>query len=196
MADYITIAELKASLGITDSVDDTALTRALTFASRAVDKHCRRRFTLDGSATARTFKVNDWRCLYVDDFSTLTGLIVATDDNGDGTFETTWTITTDYLAGPFNNLVDGRALTKIEAVGGRSFPRGLRPGVQITAKWGWPAVPEEVKQATLLIAARLFRRKDSPSGVAGSGEFGVVRVSRYEDPDACMLLADFIRPLI
>lgn len=43
-------------------------------------------------------------------------------------------------------------------------------------------VPYTVRMAVLLQAARWFRRRLSPEGVAGFGEFGAVRVSRL-DPD-------------
>lgn len=193
MADYVTLAELKTSLDITDTADDTALTRAVGVASRAVDKHCKRRFTQDATVSQRRFRATSTDHVYIDDVSTLTGLLVASDDNEDGTAETSWTLTTDFIMGPYNALADGRPVNRLEPTGNRTFPYGRHPGLVVTARWGWPAVPDEVKEATLLKAVRLFRRKDSPEGVAGSNEFGVVRISQREDPDVVMLLADFRR---
>jgi hypothetical protein len=43
-------------------------------------------------------------------------------------------------------------------------------------------VPANIRTATLMLAAREFRRRLSPEGVAGFGDFGAVRVSRI-DPD-------------
>jgi hypothetical protein len=40
---------------------------------------------------------------------------------------------------------------------------------------------------------RLFRRKDSPEGVTGSAEWGVVRLSR-RDPDVWVLIEPYILP--
>jgi hypothetical protein len=37
--------------------------------------------------------------------------------------------------------------------------------------FGWPAVPRAIKQAAQLLAAEVFRRKDSPLGAAGEGQF-------------------------
>ena len=48
-------------------------------------------------------------------------------------------------------------------------------------------VPDNVREATLLQTARQFRRRLSPEGVAGFGEFGAVRVSRL-DPDVEALI--------
>jgi hypothetical protein len=64
--------------------------------------------------------------------------------------------------------------------------------VQVTAKWGWPAVPPAVKQAAFIVAADLFKAKDSAFGVAGFGEFGAVRVGSRMNPQAQALLAPFV----
>jgi hypothetical protein len=48
-------------------------------------------------------------------------------------------------------------------------------------------------QATLIQAARLYRRKDSPEGVTGSAEWGVVRLPRI-DPDVSALIKDLTLP--
>jgi hypothetical protein len=41
-------------------------------------------------------------------------------------------------------------------------------------------VPANLREATLLQTARTFRRRLSPEGVAGFGEFGAVRVTRLD----------------
>jgi hypothetical protein len=63
--------------------------------------------------------------------------------------------------------------------------------VRVTAVYGWPAVPAEVNMATVIQASRLFKRLDAPLGVMGFGDMGVVRVSRYADPDVEQLLSPF-----
>jgi hypothetical protein len=63
--------------------------------------------------------------------------------------------------------------------------------VKVTGVWGWPAVPAAISQATILQAARHFKRYDSPLGVAGFGDFGVVRVSRFLDADVQMLVEPY-----
>jgi hypothetical protein len=55
--------------------------------------------------------------------------------------------------------------------------------VRITGVWGWVSIPTAVKQATILQASRIFKRNDSPLGVAGFGDMGVVRVGARLDPD-------------
>ena len=51
-------------------------------------------------------------------------------------------------------------------------------------------MPTAIKFATILLATRLFKRMDSPLGVAGFGDIGVIRVSRI-DPDIDALIQPF-----
>lgn len=57
---------------------------------------------------------------------------------------------------------------------------------------GWPA---SIVEGATMLAARLWRRGDSPAGVAAFGDFGPVYVQR-NDPDVALLLelGDYSRP--
>lgn len=196
---YATLAELKTFVGIPvlDVQDDTALQLALDAASTQVDNWTDRVFTADATVTTRDYTVAEVGSLDVDPISTLTGLVVATDDNGDGTFETTWTVGTDFRVEPTNATAAGVPWDRIVALGPRWFPKNTyRPTVRVTAKFGWPGgvVPQAVKLATLIQASRLFKRKDAPFGVAGSVEFGSeLRLLNELDRDAQNLLRPFRR---
>ncbi len=192
MGDYVALSELKSALGITSSTDDAFLTLAIGAAETAINDLCGRKFTADGSASARTYRAQPYICVS-DDISTLTGLVVKTDTNGDGTFDQTWA-SSDYQVEPLNNLVKGRSVNNLRAVGDYLFPvygDGLA-SVEVTANWGWPAVPDPIEQATLMMASRLYGRKASPMGVIGVGDFGPVRISR-SDPDVAHMLMDYRR---
>ena len=192
MGSYVALSELKSALGSTGSTDDDFLNLAIDSAEESIDDLCGRVFTAAGSASARTYRAQPYLAV-TDDVSTLTGLVVKTDTSGDGTFDTTWA-STDYQVEPLNNLTKGRSVNNLRAVGSYTFPvygDGLA-SVEVTADWGWPAVPDSIKQATLMLAARLYSRKASPMGVIGVGDFGPVRVSR-SDPDIAHLLMDYRR---
>ncbi len=202
MTNYATLADLKTWGAYDDSRDDTQLGWALTAASRSIDGWCGRKFTTDTSATARTFFCAHAWTLDVDDFYDTASLIVKTDTGDNGTFDQTWTVTRDFVVYPTNGELNGLPVPyyKIEATGSRYFPRsalgsGRRPRAQITAKWGWSSVPDDVFTATLIKAARLARRKDIPesSGGMNGGGFAMplVKVSVREDPDVCALLAPY-----
>jgi hypothetical protein len=192
--EYAEEATLREMLAIEE--DDTTRTnllqRALTSASRSVDLTTGRRFWLDPVPVARTYRLRgriacepDGDVLLVDDLGSTTGLIVET-----GTPDN-WSAVTGYETVPDNALLDGRPITGLLRVGGSwGYERGR---VRVTGRFGWPAVPDDIAQATLLQAARLYKRKDSPEGVTGSAEWGVVRLSR-RDPDVWNLLEQYVLP--
>lgn len=201
----ITVSQLADWMGIDDSDDDTLLQAAIDSAQIAVNAWCGRSFEVNTNATARVFYTPDPYIAYVDDFQSSSGLIVQSDMGDTGTYDTTWTATTDYTLEPNNNYSDGVTgwpYYKICAVGSRYFPTGSmgsrrRPRLQVVAKWGWAAIPAAVVEATYIKAARLFRRKDAPetSGGFEAGGFSVplIRVSVREDPDVIALLAPYVR---
>lgn len=196
---YATLAELKQFVGIpdADTVDNATLTLALDAASGQVDNYCDRTFTADGSVTTRDYRIDNTGIVDVDPISTTTGLIVQSDDNNDGTFETTWTLGTDYRLEPINAAAAGVPWDRIVTLGTRWFPKlAYRPAVRVTAKFGWPGgtAPAAVKNAALIQASRLWKRKDAPFGVAGSVEFGSeMRLLAKLDPDVESLLRPYRR---
>jgi hypothetical protein len=126
--------------------------------------------------------------LLVDEIGADDGLVV---EVGSGS---TWTAVdeADLEQWPLNALAQWQpveALARLDT----SWPDGPRQRVRITARWGWPAVPDEVIEATLLLAARLYKRKSSPDGTAGVGEWGPVRVSAT-DPDVFRLIHNLLLP--
>jgi hypothetical protein len=197
LTDYITADDLRQWLGIDDGDDDVRLQYAVTAASRAVEKYCGQVFNVDTTVSARVFHNEFTHKATVDPFSTTTGLIVKIDTAANGTYDQTWTLTTDYFVGPFNGIVDGVSgfpYTQIMCAPQRWFPTWTqRPLLQVTAKGGWPAVPDDVKFACRLKAAKLFRRHASPDAIAGGLDIGAIRISKYEDPDVCQLLSPYMR---
>jgi len=125
--------------------------------------------------------------------------VVATDPSGRGVFDTVWA-STDFQLLPYNAAAgpEPEPWTALRAVGTKTFPWLLNTWltrldrVQITAKWGWPAVPADVTQACLIKAARLFHRKESIQGIAGVSDFGPVRLSKGEDSDVLLLLGPYV----
>lgn len=177
---YATLAEAKAYLSISDSIDDTMLESMIEAASRSIDNIAGRRFYLDASATARLYRGTNPYILTVDDFGSTTGLALALDTGGDGTYETTLTYNVDYVVEPFNAVAIGKPYTQITLVGGQLLPwllPNLRPSVQLTAKWGFPTVPEDISQACLILTADMYKRKDSVGGNLGISELGAIRMS-------------------
>lgn len=188
---YCTLNEVKAALRITDSLDDTLLENAIEAASRRIDNECSRRFYADGSTSARVYASERNDMLFIDDISTATGLVVKIDNDADGTFETTLVRNVDYQIEPLNNLAQGRPALLLRALN-TMFPVAVnkRPLVEVTAAWGWPSVPDAIREATVLLASRHFKRLDSPLGVAGFGDLGAIVVRRI-DPDVAALIESY-----
>lgn len=191
---YATLADLKDRLKITDTDRDTVLARNLAAASRSIDKTCGRRFWLDPSAVARILNPKGRTVLDEDGWHLLTADIGDVDDLVVQTGRTgSWSdITAQIEAEPTDALDQLRPVTSLLRING-AWPCGGGQRVQVTARWGWPAVPDEVQEATVLQASRLFKRKDSPEGVMGSAEWGVIRLSR-RDPDVYGLIESFVLP--
>jgi len=197
MADYCTLSELKQSLRITDNVDNGLLSAAITAASGWVDGYCERTFEAAGTAiTSRDFvPTGRMEVLVIDDAVQVTQ--VAIDDDLDYSFGEVLT-TDDYQLEPVGQRAGGVTFpyNRIRPMEDGYWPLDLPMGratVRVTGRFGWEATPDVVKQATILQAARLFTRLDSPLGVAGFGEMGAMRVSRFVDPDVETLLRPFRR---
>lgn len=155
---YITVADLEAFLGKTD---DGRFTQIIDAASRDVELFCHRQFNQTTTATARTYRPIDGTLVFVDDFHTTTGLVVETDDDNDGTFETTWT--DEFEVGPDDVVsgAEGWPFWQLVAVTSRSWSLLRRRSVRVTAEWGWAAVPSGIKEATLAVAAVLESKDQS-----------------------------------
>jgi hypothetical protein len=197
---YATRNQIKAALriGTADTIDDDLIDNCAGAASRLIDGYCNRQFWSVGSATTRVYMAdNDFYC-HIDDIAG-TAIILKTSGATDGTFDVTWS-PSDYQLEPLNGRLDGLqwSYDKIRAVGDYLVPTvngnyGEQALVQLTAVFGWPSVPEPVTQATIIQASRIFKRYDSPLGVAGFGDLGAIRVSRFLDPDMAQLVEPYRR---
>ena len=193
MTAYATLAQVKAALRITDSVDDTLIEMARESASDLVDGYTGRTFTTSGTVT-RVFAPADDYVLQTDDIAG-TAVAITSSTGADGVFDVTWK-TTDYQLEPLNGVSNGQAVpfTRIRAIQDYLWPTaGGEATVRVTGVYGFPSVPIVVTQATVLQSSRIFTRLQSPLGVAGFGEMGVVRVTRALDPDVAALVEPYRR---
>lgn len=188
--DYATALELASYLRIGDTNDDTELSLALTSASRSVDARTNRQFGAVSPVEARTYTA-EWDrrrrrwIVPIDDVQDTTGLTVTVDA---GTI-------TDYTLWPVNAAAKGRPYEVLVVNPTSSVdPNGTLDEVSISALWGWSAVPDAVKQATLLQASRFYTRRFSPYGVAGSPSDGSeMRLLAKVDPDVAVMLTPYVR---
>jgi hypothetical protein len=189
VADYATTAQVKARLSRTDDRDDTTIAALITASSRLVEEMTNRRF--DQTVETRYFTPTGTWYADIDDLVSLTQ--VATDIDGNRTYTEVWTAN-DYELEPVNSASRSFPFTQLAITpqGTRSFPV-LRRGVRIAGTWGWPAVPQPVTEATILMTIRLFKRTDAPFGVVGSTDLGNLQTLPARDPDIAAMLAPYRR---
>lgn len=187
--------EVRDWLGVTDAKLDALIEDAVPAAEEWINGHCARSFDLQPTATPRYFDVAPDGSVYVDDVGNLADFALATDNDRSNTFSTSWAAN-DYQLLPLSRNYQVRPFNRITPTGSRWFPYPwggypLRSGlVRVTARWGWPAVPASVKQAAKQKAAQIVSRRNSPNGVAGFNDLGVVRVV-MSDAQIGELLTEF-----
>lgn len=195
---YATPDAYAAYLGLEDGTLSAAQMAELLDASRAWDRLCNvpaGHFAAGSTATARSFTADDSHELYTSAFCSLTGLVVKIDWDGDRTYETTLSSSTDYYTEPVTGPPFRRIV--IDSVNGvYTFPTGQR-GVQVTAVWGYSATaPAAVSRAVLMLAKRYGVRPNTPEGIQSNGEH-MMRLGE-SDPDVLAILQDgrYYRPTL
>lgn len=196
---YLTTDEARQYAGLSYDADTELLDDVVTAVSRAIDQACQRHFWQTSAGTARLFPTDDAYLLRLGPFNDAVSITqVRVDRDGDGVFEETIS-SSDYVLGPANPSAapEQRPYTEIGLLNSLYWPipggtagTGRTHLTQVTGTWGWPAVPAAVKQACRIQVARIVKRQESPMGVAGFGEFGVVRLTKL-DPDVDSMLQPY-----
>ncbi len=180
---YATDVEYRTGSGKAGSGTDASLNADLLAVSRYIDGELGRNFTKDANDVARQFDApriksrhyradwaeseNPWlyggltRRLEIDDLVSVTSIII--DSARSGTFTAPPLAATDYQLWPPNAPTGPEpapyiAIELTEWGSQAGWPP--HAPIQITGKWGWPAVPIGVKQACIQLTAIL--RNESP----------------------------------
>ncbi len=202
--DYITSTEFRTYINDpSSSLDSGRIAAAITAASRSVDNFCDRYFyqTFQTIYLWPTFGYG-YNAYVVDlqaDLANTNNLAVDIDD-GSNTFATSWAEGTNYVVEPVNRDVGGILnvpYRQLRAVNGSFWPilltmpwqQPINPPIRVFGVFGWPAVPDAVKQAAKIFASYYYKLGDAPFG-ATMGEYGVLR-AHAENPDACALLRPY-----
>jgi hypothetical protein len=183
--DYVDVAsagdDIQEYLRIDDSADDYWLGLAVSAASRALDRHCRRQFGRTDEVEERRYRIRynrtqDTWVADIDDLMSVDGLLV----NGVALVDPPELY-------PLNAMAELRPWTQLV------IPEDVRsslerPYVDVTERWGWLAIPDAAEQATAIQAGRVAKRRDALFGVAGSPEAGSeMRLLARLDPDVAVL---------
>ena len=199
-AQYCSTTDLKTMIGLSGSSQDTNLTNAINASSRLIDQITGRVFFISESVQVKYFTPNNPFILDVPDIATTTGLIVQLDTTDDGSYDKTITLDTDFYLKPLDvvdldgdNDIPFQTLVIFDRRSSERFDPDIVRNIKITAKWGFNAVPDAIKQACLLQSSRLWKRKDSPFSTYGSSETGESELFQKIDPDAKTLIKPYIR---
>jgi len=189
---YATLAQFKAAVGITDSTDDTALQNVLDATDTLIDLYCDRKTGFGTASETRYYTAEDYQYVLTDDLVSVTTL--QTDDDANGTYETTWTAGTDFVLAPVNSALDGFPYTEIDTSVSwpRNFPKDVYIGVKVVGVFGFPSVPAAVVQSAIIQAGAVWSSRTSPFGVIGSADLGgILRQARALHPEAALILEPY-----
>ncbi len=179
--EYMTLEELKATRELTGrTFADNDLELAIAAASRGIDGLTGRRFWTDPGTVTRHYTPRSANVVLIDDLVTPVTVSV----NGGAALVQN----TDYVFEPLNAAEDGKPYTMLTSLNS-GWPSTLR-SVAVAGQWGWPAVPDPIKQATGILASRLLlRHREAPFGVVFSGAdiSASTRIAR-SDPDVMFLV--------
>ena len=189
---YATLAQFKAAVGITDSTDDTALQNVLDATDTLIDLYCDRKTGFGTASETRYYTAEDYQYVLTDDLVSVTTL--QTDDDANGTYETTWTAGTDFVLAPVNSALDGFPYTEIDTSVSwpRNFPKDVYIGVKVVGVFAFPSVPAAVVQSEIIQAGAVWSSRTSPFGVIGSADLGgILRQARALHPEAALILEPY-----
>lgn len=196
---YASIEELRARIDSTgvatwSAADLSNMDTALRAASRWIDERLDTRFY---TVNETRFYTPLWPdLLYVDDMAKTPDSVTLYDR--DGMITAVLAQGDDYDMEPANALVKGRPYRQIRIRPGCDyrFTPGASNSVGVRGDFGYSAEPPgPIRQAALLLAHRLWMRKDAVFGVAGTPGLGVTIVqARIEtDSDILAMLAGMDR---
>ena len=196
---YTTLAQLKAKIlpeGATFTTNDSMIENVVEAVSRWIDAYCGRFFFVTGSET-RYYTPTTPRLVITDDIVSITSVKL---DIGSRTYGTTMAAT-DYDSIPMNTTatvmpIMGLTLSPNSAY---SFYPSITKSVQSVGTFGVPSGCtwlEQVREACEIQCARIYKRKDSPFGVTGTGALGQISVLEGLDTDVKALLDYPIRRMV
>lgn len=169
---YASVEEYRRVVKHSDDEDDAAIQSHLLAVSRYFERELGQFFTRDATVVSRTYVGDGSRCLRVDNISTTTGLVIAIDEDDDGSFaDETALVSTDYELRPLNadQGPEVKPWTEVYLPSWSNYgawPRGHR--VQVTARFGWPAVPRAIWSAVIEMTA--IWRGESPRSTGRMSE--------------------------
>lgn len=190
---YVSRNDVKNALGLGTAAmtpEDDEIDQVVNSVSRAIDDACGRFFY--SAAGTVLYTAEDFLYLPIDDFSAITAVVI--DEQNTGTPNVTLSASTDYRP-EATTAIPGFPYTaiRITSFGTKTLPVGVTEGVSVRGTRGFGAVPQPIVAATLLQCVRTHARRNSPYGVAGSPDGGIIRLLSRLDPDVELMIRPYRR---
>lgn len=160
MANLVTLSEVKTALGITGTERDALITQTLPEAYLAIQRYTNRTFgVVDAPAAERTFPATESGVVPIADAQHGSVSSVRIEPAGAAPYSlvagsyTAYPLQEEYPVAWWLDLQRGRdpspemGFTRNEDVFWAEHPREVAATVVVTAVWGWPYVPADVKRA-------------------------------------------------
>lgn len=187
---YCTLDEFRSYVASEVAGDNDFLVDTLAATEDAINDYCGRAFDNLTTSITRTY-VPHADVVEIHDISDTSGVVLL--DNGasvstsDVQFEPTNTVNAAGLTTPKYKI---RRLSTCWTPPTRNAREAT---VSVTSThWGWASVPPQVKEATLILGKDVAHVRANRFGVAGFGEFGVIRVR--DNPHVAMMLRNLRHP--
>lgn len=165
---YCSLDQLKAyaiprggGSATTDTADDAVMEDIVEQVSRYLDSQTGRRFYANSVDETRYFQTSDSYECEIDDLSA-----APTSISVDYTDLRSYTAldSGDYELDPVNALLDGKPYTTVLIAPNSDayFPH-TRRGVRIVGKFGFPSIPDEIKNLALAISLNVYQARSGQS---------------------------------
>ena len=126
---YITVNDIKDALGDSASTNENIYRKIAEAGTAMIENYTHRRFNVENA----TKYYDGANRLWIDDLLTVS--TIKTDEDADGSYETTYT-TSDYVLYPLNSYPKLYAEVTHRGDYG-TFAPGLRKSVEIVGEWGY-----------------------------------------------------------
>lgn len=170
MADIISTADYKAAVGITGTSQDTEIGLAVTRATAAIRSYTGRQFGAAAVSETRTFPYNGSGILEIDDAASIASVSWVNAPGGTNWEARPYTPPYTWLyvwpLGRGGSAEMGFTRNEDNLLEGAAW-NGAQAKAQVTASWGYPTVPDDVKQAAVFTVGSWL---DSDRGGELAGE--------------------------
>lgn len=189
MADLLTVPEYKAYAGLdpSDTSDDAEISALIRSASRVIANYTERDFGAPLITESRTYSYDGSGYLDIDDCSSVASVALVVTGFDDIPLQSD-----EWLAMPprrddapvyyyilmpgfYGGLSAEMGFTRnLDVMAREGRWRSLPTNVNVTAQWGWPAIPEDIKLATFWTMQE-WRARSTSEGLASESIEGFAR---------------------